>query len=363
MRVSTKNISIKPYGIFLAILFVIIVSVWIYLWLGLASYESGIPKNIMSQVAEEISLCAEEGRSCKDIIAKYSTSSSKDTYEKKGEALTNLVKEKNVTYAKKAGEKGSNDVTYSILANGEDVARATLTPKEKGGILGLSFYEVRELAGTKELTILVPSDAKVSVSGSELNALDIKNTNVIPKELKKLKDYPKNIIKIPTYDEYFVGGLFSMPDAQEIEVTFPDGGKAESVFIQENSVIAGKPASKELIESVTERITLITQKYSYYMSDDLGWNGFKGYLVNTSPVYDRLRTLEVYWYTNHNSTRFENMAIDDFFVFSDEFISLRLTYDYVVVGQGKVTTYDTDLTYFLAIDSDGKWRVAEMIVN
>jgi hypothetical protein len=35
----------------------------------------------------------------------------------------------------------------------------------------------------------------------------------------------------------------------------------------------------------------------------------------------------------------------------------------VVVGQGKVTTYNTDLTYYLALAPDGKWRVAEMIVN
>lgn len=362
MKKRYKNVFRKPYIIFLCILFAVIVSVWMYLWFGLSAYEAGIPRNLMAQMVEDISTCAENG-SCENIVVKYNTPITVGSYENKSTALMNLVKDKTLTYNKMSGEKGENTLTYSILADGEEIARARLAPKEKKGILGLALYEVSELSGAKVLTILAPAGATVTVKGSELNALEVKNTGIVPKELKKLYAYPQNIIEIPTYDEYFINGLFEMPNVGEIEVTLSDGTSAESVFVQENSVIAGKPASKELVQTITERVTLITKKYSYYMSDDLGWTGFRGYLVKTSPVYDRLRTLEVYWYTLHDSTRFENMVIDDFFVFSDELISLRLKYDYVVVGQGKVTTYDTDLTYFLAIDTDGKWRVAEMIVN
>ena len=50
-------------------------------------------------------------------------------------------------------------------------------------------------------------------------------------------------------------------------------------------------------------------------------------------------------------------------MYSDQLVSLRMTYDYVVVGQKKVTTYQTDLTYYLVLEPDGKWRAAEMIVN
>lgn len=362
MKKRSKNILKKPYTIFLGILIVLTLSIWVYLWLGLSAYEDGIPKNLMAQMTQDISTCSENG-SCENIVAKYNPSFPESSYENKGTVLMDLTKGKVLTYNKTAGKKGENTLHYSILADGEEVAHATLAPKEKGGILGLALYKVQELGGTKELTILAPAGATVLLKNVELKESDVRNTAIVPKELKKLHAYSKNIIEIPTYDEYLIGGLFSMPNIEEIEVILSDGTKAESVFVQEQSIIAGKPVSKELIETVTERVTLITKKYSYYMSDDLGWPGFKGYLVNTSPVYDRLRTLEVYWYTLHDSTRFENMVIDDFFVFSDELISLRLTYDYIVVGQGKVTTYDTDLTYFLAIDTDGKWRVAEMIVN
>ncbi|NCB41105.1 MAG: hypothetical protein EOM59_00570 [Clostridia bacterium] len=362
MRHSTKGIFTRPYPVFLLILLAITFSVWIYLWIGLANYEAGIPKNLMSQLVEDISFCAEEG-SCEDIIAEHNASGTVGSYEDKGIALANLVKGKSLRYSKSVGVKSDSSLYYSIFSDEVEVAKVKLSQKEKKGILGLALYEITELSGTEEVTILAPANAIVAVKGSELNSLDVKNTGVVPRDLKKLHEYPERDFEIPVFDEYFIEGLFLIPKPEEIEITLSDGTKAESVFLQKDYILGGKPASEGLVEEITERITTITKKYSYYMSDDLGWTGFKGYIVNHSPIYDRLRTLEVYWYTLHDSTRFENMVVGNLFVFSDNLISLRLTYDYIVIGQGKVTTYPTDLTYYLAKDTDGKWRVAEMIVN
>lgn len=362
MKSSIRNLFRKPYFIFVLLLTVATVSVWTYLWFGLSSYESGLPKNLMSNLIEEIAYYAEQGN-CEAVIAEYNTTPTVGTYEYKGALLADLAHGQALSYRKTVGQKSDHALYYSIFAGDDEIARATLTQDENKGILGLSVYEISELSGTKELTILSPADALVYLKGVELNALDIKDTGVIPRELQLLYEYPENKIDIPVYNEYFVRGLFSMPDITDVDIFFSDGTKAESVFLQKDYILAGQAASEKLLDELTAWIEVATKKYSYYMSDDLGWTGFKGYLVSTSPIYDRLRTLEVGWYTLHDSTRFENMQISDFFVFSDDFVSLRLSYDYIVLRRGTETTYNTDLTYFIARDTDGKWRIAEMIVN
>lgn len=357
-----KDFFKKPYFIFLLILFTVVISVWTYLWFGLHSYEAGLPKNLMSKLISDIALSAEKGN-CEQVIAEYNTSFAMESYEDKGAVLAELAQGKTLKYSKTTGKKSETNLYYSIFADEKEIARATLSQNEKRKPLGLAVYEISELAGTKELTILTPSDTTASIKGVELNTLHIKNAEVVPRELQTLYAYPENQIEIPKYDEYFVDGLFSMPDLTEVDITFFDGTIAEKVFIQNDYILTGKPMSESLISELTGWISAATKEYSYYMSDDLSWSGFRDYLIETSPIYDRLRTLEVGWYTLHDSTRFENMQVNNFFAFSDGLISLRLTYDYIVIRIGKATTYNTDLTYFLAIDADGKWKIAEMVVN
>ena len=350
----------KPYTIYLLILMALVLVVWIYLWSGLASYEAGIPQNLMNTVLKEIQQEAGNNGDCKRLLLKYGYASDFGSVESDGIALAETVADKELSYKKKTGWDGIGEAAYSVTADGKEVAVVVLSEQKSKGIMGLSLYEISGVLGTTDLTILAHPDTTIYVGGVEIDKTEPRSTAVIPEDLEELAEYAPNEIEIPTYSEYVIQGLFSTP---QITATLSDGREAETVFIEDSYVMISEPASDALLAEVSDRIMAITQKYSYYMSDDLGWSGFKGYLVKTSPIYDRLGTLEVHWYTLHDSTSFENMVIDNFFVFSENLISVRLTYDYVVVGQGKVTTYPTDLTYYLATDIDGKWRVAEMIVN
>lgn len=360
MRNKFKAYAKKPFAVYLSILTLTVVSVWIYLWSGLSAYEAGIPQNLMSALMQEIE--AEAGRSgnFQSLLLKYDYSSAFGSLDSNGKAFADAVAGKDISYRKIVGWNGEGDLAYSVLADGEEAAVVLLSAKERRGVMGLALYEIAGLSGANEMTVLANPNVTVYVQGVALDSSTPSVPGIIPKELQALAAYPQNKIEIPQYNEYFMDGLFIVP---EITGVTKEGVAAEGVFIQEDYLMLSEPASEALIAEVTERITSITQKYSYYMSDDLGWEGFKGYLINTAPIYDRLRTLEVNWYTLHDSTRFENVKISDLFVFSGHLISVRLTYDYVVVGQGKVTTYATDLTYYLATDVDGEWRVAEMIVN
>lgn len=360
MRNKIRAYSKRPFAVYLSILALTVLSIWIYLWVGLSAYEAGIPQNLMNGLVEEIQTQAGRSGNCRSLLIKYDYTSAFGSVDSEGKAFADAVSAKDVSYKRIVGWKGEGDMAYSVLADGEEIAIATLSAKEGRGVLGLALYEISGLSGVNEVTVLANPNVTVYVQDVELDLSMPSASGVIPKELQALAAYPQNTIEVPQYNEYYIDGLFTVP---EITGATKDGTRVEGVFIQEDYLMLSQPASETLMADITEIITVITQKYSYYMSDDLGWDGFKGHLISTAPIYDRLRTLEVYWYTLHDSTRFENMEFSDFFLFSDGLISVRLTYDYIVVGQGKVTTYATDLTYYLATDADGQWRVAEMIVN
>jgi hypothetical protein len=359
---SSKGISgsiRRPYTIFVLILLLMTLAAWLYLWTGLAAYEAGIPKNLMDHLVQSMEKEAREEGTCVDVLVKHGKDTPGLSAQENGVHLANLIRDKEVSYQKISGWNGSGDMAYHILADGEEAAVVTLSAKEQGGILGLALYQVDSLVGMRNLTVMAAPKVQVYAGDLLLTGEHLTDRNKIPEDLQDLAEYPENKVEIPQYSVYSLEGLFWVPPIRGV-----DGSRStDGIYVASDCAVVGLPLDTELMEEVEERAVTITHKYSHYMSDDLGWSGFKGYLVDTAPVYDRLRTLEVNWYTLHDSNRFENMELLDWIMYTDHLISLRMTYDYVVVGQGKVTTYDTDLTYYLALESDGKWRIAEMIVN
>ncbi|HCU08271.1 MAG TPA: hypothetical protein DF480_04815 [Clostridiales bacterium] len=349
----------RPYTIFALLLLLMTLAIWLYFWTGLASYEAGIPKNLMDHLVQSMEKEVLEEGSCVDVLVKYGKDIPGLSAQENGILLANLLRDKEVTYRKITGWNGSGDMAYHILADGEEAAIVTLLAKERGGVLGLALYKVDSLYGMQDLTVMAAPKVQVYAGDLLLTGEHLTDRDKVPEDLRGLADFPENEVEIPKYSIYTLEGLFWVPPIRGV-----DGARStDGVYVAPNCAVVGLPLDAELMEDVEERAVTITHKYSHYMSDDLGWSGFKGYLVDTAPVYDRLRTLEVNWYTLHDSNRFENMQILDWIMYTDHLISLRMTYDYIIVGQGKVTTYDTDLTYYLALESDGKWRIAEMIVN
>jgi hypothetical protein len=358
-RSSRRRRLVRPYIVFVLVLLCLTAACWAYLWSGLSAYEKGIPANIMNDLVASLEQSAERGESCADLLDKYGSTHPGFDATLDGALLSEALGSKKITHRKATESTASGAVQYQILADGEKVANVELTAK-KQGIFGLEIYEIHRISGTRHITILAVPGVQVYVSGQELTDEQKSDEVRIPKDLRALSEFPQNRIDVPSYETYVLDGLFRTP---EIRGRSASGQESEGVFINGDQVIVSLPISEELLADMEERATTITKKYSYYMSDNLVWGGFRSYIVNTAPVYDRLRTLEVYWYTLHDSTRFENMSMQDWVLHTDRLLSLRMTYDFIVVGQGKVTTYPTDLTYYLAKEDDGVWRVAEMIVN
>ncbi len=350
----------RPYPVFALALLALTLALWAYLWTGLASYEAGIPKNLMQQLVRAMEAEALEEGTCAKTLETYGSDLSQETIRENGLALADLIRDKELSQRKIAPWKGPGELAYHILADGKEVALAVLETDPRKGILGLARYRVANVQGTLDLTVMASPGVQVYAGETLLTREDRSEEGQVPQDLRKWADSAQNQLKIPRYDVYLLKGLFQMPRIRGVD---PSKRTVDGVFSAPDRVVVGLPLDPALMEEVGERAVAITHKYSNYMSDDLAWSGFKGYLVDTAPVYDRLRTLEVNWYTLHDSYRFENMEISGWIQYSEQLISLRTTYDYVIVGQGKVTTYKTDLTYYLALEPDGKWRVAEMIVN
>lgn len=335
---------------------------WGRLWQGLVVYERSLPANLMEGLVDTLVAEAAEG-SCEGALSRYESDIHPALLHENGVMLAELLQGAALEYHRVVGwSEGdqAGDLAYQLKADGRDVALVTLRMKEQKGVLGLALYRLEGIQGMSSVQILARPGTAVYAGGGLLDASYLTEQGVLPEDLIKLDAYEGSGLTVPRFDSYLLSGLFVLPPVTGLDEA---GQTTEGVYLEEDRVLLGQHLDPQLQETLEERITTITKRYSYYMSDDLGWGGFSGYLWRNAPVYDRLRTLEVYWYTNHTSTRFENLITDRWVCLSDDLVSLRFVYDYVVVGQGKVTVYDTDLTYYLAKDDKGVWKVAEMVVN
>ena len=349
----------RPYALFVLALTLMTLACWVYLWNGLSAYEKGVPHNVMSGLVASLQNEIETTGNCSSLLRKYGPGIPGSDAEIDGVIFAEAIRGQKVDFHKKINPDEPTKTNYELNAGNRVVANVELHVKKKG-IFGLELYGIKSVYGDKKVTISAVPGVQVYVEGKLLAEDAQTQEEFIPKDLRELAGFSKSTIKIPQFDTYELLGLFHIPYIAGYD---EKGNISDAVFVRDDHAVVGLPMPEELQKEMEERAATITKKYSYYMSDNLVWGGFRSYIVKNAPVYDRLRTLEVYWYTLHDSTRFENMEMSDWVMYSDKLLSLRVVYDFIVVGQGKVTTYPTDLTYYLAQEADGVWRIAEMIVN
>lgn len=238
MQNKVKALVKKPFLLYLSILLFVIFAIWFYLWFGLAAYEAGIPKNLISTVTEEIKDEADAKGNCQTLLSKYNYTPIFGSLAENGEVLARLAADKEISYKKVAALSGDGSLAYSVLADQEEIAIILLSAREDEGIMGLSLYEVSRISGAKKITILANPDMSVRADGVELGENIIRNPGVVPKELQKLAAYPQNIIEVPQYTEYLLDGLFSIPEITGIS---KDGDTVEGIFVREDFLMIGEP--------------------------------------------------------------------------------------------------------------------------
>ena len=351
---NKKKFFNKTYFIYLAVLVALVAIGLVVVWNVLVDYEAGVPTNVMTRIASSI----EEGKA-EEIYKEWDTISfvSWETAEGNAAYLNKNFAGKDITFEPKRGEYNSKAPVYALKADGTEFAKVSMTQANKESKFGFTRWNVTYLAADTELTVQVLPGIKPTVAGQPLEEGYRVETGVAVKELDSI---PANLYSQPVYDVYKVGSALQKPEISGVDAE----GKAATVVTdaKTGAVTLGPALDSELEAAIAKRTDEITEQYSLWMTDNLPWGGFNKYLLKGTPKYEQLRTMEVNWYTTHDSLHTENKKTYDFFQYSDDCLRINVYYELCVYRGRQETRYKTDLTLYYVLEK-GVWKVADLITN
>ncbi len=310
------------YLILVAVLAVIVVRQWRYTWRKAAEYEAFQPHNLVEGIL--------------------------DDYREYADGTLSYKRDYSVT------EEGRQ--VFALLDGDEVFAHVYLKTQDEPGIVGLDLYEIDRVEGARDLEIEAPQMCTVYAGKTAISPEFCTQEGIVPEALLPLQEEDLGL-EIPTRVRLEIPKMLRIPEVTaEME-------NAECVIREENGVFIVDAVPTEAVrEELTAFAEEFSRRYSYYISADLAWRDLRSYVLQTAPLYQELSTMEVKWFSPHTGQEVRDLTVGEFAYYTDTLVSLRAAYDYVVIGQGKTTTYPTDYTLFLVKAEDG-WKVAAMHIN
>lgn len=328
----------------------------VVLWFALDDYENTIPTNLLKPIISEIKN-KDYDRIINSPDFEVSEFESKDDFI---DVLNNNVDGAEITYLRHAVAE-ENVYLYNIKAGEKNIISVTIKKSEKKSKFGFEKYEVDKITASKaddnKIVINAPSNSKVTINGKELTDKYAVEKGI---EIEELANVPAEINK-PTMTKYEIEGLYK--DAT-IKATGHLGNELNIIKDEktgEYTVLSNGP--QELATTHDALITNVAQGFAKYVTNDFKFSNISKYFLSSSPIYDTIRVMEVYWYTPHDKYEFKNVKTMDFMSYSDDCFSYRITFDHDVYRNNKVASHrECDYT-FVFIKSNKNWIVCDMFMQ
>ena len=209
------------FGIFTAVLAVLIIAACTVLWFYLDAYESTRPEQAMQEFAQ----LADEEYWSSAVEGAFTVGETpfEDREELMEELCMSVIRENPLEWREDEGYSADNMV-YMVSAGGKDICRVTLDEMTENGDAGFGFTYLQvtrvELLASftapeaHEITITVPAGATVSVNGVELTDDYIDAEMAI--DNAALPDLEANIAD-RLYTVYTVTGLYAPVEVSAVD--------------------------------------------------------------------------------------------------------------------------------------------------
>lgn len=266
--------------------------------------------------------------------------------------------------------------------------RYMLSDEDKSSLALLNTYEIHQLAskpdvkvkdsagnllectynsqtqtfdvGFKVYTFKIPSNYTVSVNGKEITSSDNWKTD---------KDLPiEELSNIPT-------AYFTAPLMNTYKVAVVSGGldvtaknyKGDTVMLkydEKSMTYYGDFAVSENQQSTyTETAVKGAKKYAAFMSNDVSMGNFLSGIISGTKMYKDMSEYRQYWYTDHDSTKFENIEAYDLKVYGENCFSCAVYFDYWIFGQRGKPDFQQKIptnTRIWYVNRSGTWYMADI---
>ncbi len=142
--------------------------------------------------------------------------------------------------------------------------------------------------------------------------------------------------------------FINMCEVPEFSVIADNGAEAEIIKIADNKFKANIVNDAELEKEFASYIIDATKAYACYMQKDASFSRVSGYLDPASDFYKYVKSTPTWPVITHNSYGFENAKVSEFYAYSDDVISCRITITHILKYSGLEDYNDSiDITWYL----------------
>ena len=338
------------YRVYFAVVAAALIAIFIGLhWLNgvVADYEIAEP----SHVAEDVAKMFEDG----DFDAIYDLDTAAQDIGDRAfyaQSLRNVSAGHNVGWSF-ASESGGQR-RYTVTLDGGKFADFTLVPSGETTSHGNTLWKLGSIT-TNVVTesavkaddpamaayrVQAPADYTVTVDGNALT-----DENVIRRDISVLPDnfeLPKGVTA-PTLVEY---GFNSENEKPEISVTDSSGASMPVSEASENIWVCRPKEDADMKARCEDAVGKLAERIAKYTSQDLSRSAIIENTVPGSPAETQLKQFSNRWAPTHRSVSFENMAVSDFYVLSDDCFTCHVTFDFIITSVRKNDyPYHTEYTF------------------
>lgn len=367
-RRSRKNIlHSRFYQIYFILLILCVAGVALgmrYLNGVLADYESAQPRYVAQQAAQLF----ERG----DYEAIFGLDSSMQDVDEADrpyyiDQLRSLAAGKEVSWTE-AYSADDNERRYRVSLDGEKFAEFTLVPSGAQTEHGNRLWTLGSITTSVRIeepqivepeptptpipaitcSITVPSSFSVTVDGRRLDANDVVEAGIpiVPAGM-----LPESV-EVPTMIRY---AFLSETGAPDIQLTDGQGNAQTPVEDGEHSWRCDLPQNPELAAQFGNNVLQVAQRIAKYSTREVSQNSVLKQCAKDSPAYESINSFDSSLGKKPNSSSFENVVVSDFYLYSQDCFSCRVSFDYIPRFGKETKTYPTAYTlYFIRQGSSGK---------
>lgn len=319
MKINIKKISpfYIVYFTIVAVFLIVLISLLGVFRGYLEDYENAQPIHVVERIMKEYF----SDNSLEKVIDEFAAEITDEA--KKAELSSYLQSIYTGDFTYNSTSVGEGDLKYSVSCNGKRVATFSLKESGETSKNGFTIYTLDKITlkmpRVYKYTIEAPSDYVIKIDGKIIGSDNCVESGIPTASSKHMYGDLSGI----TYNRYEVKSYNSEP---EFSAVTPRGNAAEISY--DNATGKHTVAicyDHEMSDTLKNYVTEAIEKFAIYMQNDSWFGAISKYYDPTSDLYTSIQTADTWCVIDHDSWSFEDHNISEYYEYSDDVISCRIS--------------------------------------
>lgn len=328
------------YAIVFAVIAMAVVGLLGYLWKYLSAYEQSRPMRVAKEAVARLA----EGEAEQLLLAELSPFESGALGDN---VFARLSESESLDVAEKAGVSTAEKPVFAVRAEGKEILTVRLTPSGRNTFFQCWEVEGVSLTRPERLVLTVVEGVKLRVNGVEVGEEYIAERDI---PLDGYADFPQ---EAPRCVRYELPPLCVEPVVElEGSESAPRAERTQEGWRVSYSAEGGEREKAVAIAAAKEYV-------AFASDEEAPIDALDRYLVKGSVLRARMLSFDRKYFARHDSASMENVTASDYCVYGENVCSVKVTYDYRMITDGKEYVDPSAMIMYLIRTSDG-WRLAEV---